>query len=346
MKALLLSEYKKLEIVDVPVPSPGRGELLVRVAACGICGSDVHGYDGSSGRRIPPIVMGHEAAGIVERAGEGVEPFKPGDRVTFDSTIYCGECAYCRRGEVNLCDRREVLGVSCGDYRRAGAFAEFVVVPCRIAYHLPENLSFPEAALLEAVSVALHAVSLVEIKRGCTALVVGAGTIGLLIQQALKAAGCARVLVTDVDARRLTLSESLGASSTLLSGANLQAEVLRLTDGTGVDVAIEAVGNTAAVQAAIGSVRKGGDVVLVGNISPEVVIPLQKVVSRQITLHGSCASAGEYPRAIELMSSGQIRVKPLISAVGPLTDGLQWFERLYAREQGLMKVVLEPGAPA
>lgn len=344
MKALLLSEYKKLEMVDVPVPVPARDEILIRVAACGICGSDVHGYDGSSGRRIPPIVMGHEAAGIVARVGEGVSTFHEGDRVTFDSTIYCGECEYCRRRDVNLCDRREVLGVSCGDYRRAGAFAEFVSVPARIAYRLPENLSFPEAALLEAVSVALHAVSLVNIQPGSSALVVGAGTIGLLIQQALRVAGCSRVFVTDIDANRLSKSESLGATSVLLSGPTLTQEVLQATNGAGVDVSVEAVGNTAAVQSAINCVRKGGDVVLVGNVSPEITLPLQKVVSRQITLHGSCASAGEYPRAIELMSQGKIKVKALISAVRPLSEGIQWFERLYGREAGLMKVVLEPGA--
>jgi L-iditol 2-dehydrogenase len=346
MKALLLSEYKKLELVEVPIPALAPGEILIRVAACGICGSDVHGYDGSSGRRIPPIVMGHEAAGIVERVGEGVSTFHEGDRVTFDSTIYCGECEYCRRNQVNLCDRREVLGVSCGDYRRAGAFAEFVTVPARIAYRLPENLSFPEAALLEAVSVALHAVSLVDIKPGSSALVVGAGTIGLLIQQALRVAGCSRVFVTDIDKNRLSLSESLGATSVLMSGPNLVDDVLRVTRGSGVDVAVEAVGNTAAVQSAINCVGRGGDVVLVGNVSPEVTLPLQKVVSRQITLHGSCASAGEYPRAIELMSRGEIKVKPLISAVRPLSEGVQWFDRLYARQAGLMKVVLEPGAPS
>jgi len=346
MKALLLSEYKKLEVVDVPVPVPAPDELQVRVAACGICGSDVHGYDGSSGRRIPPIVMGHEAAGVVTRAGENVKAFREGDRVTFDSTIYCGECDFCRHGEVNLCDRREVLGVSCGDYRRAGAFAEYVVVPARITYRLPDSLSFSEAALLEAVSVALHAVSLVSIKPGSNALVVGAGTIGLLIQQALRVAGCSRVFVTDIDRNRLALSESLGATSVLRSDPNLQEEILRATNGIGIDVAVEAVGNTAAVQSAISCVRKGGDVVLVGNVTPEVTLPLQRVVSRQITLHGSCASAGEYPRAIDLLTRGEIKVKPLISAVSPLTEGLQWFERLYAREPGLLKVVLQPGAPS
>src|SRR5437016_2640947 len=158
MKAMLLSQYRRLEIAELPTPIPGRGELLIHVAACGICGSDVHGYDGSSGRRIPPIVMGHEAAGVIADVGAGVDGFNEGDRVTFDSTVYCGECANCVRGDVNLCDRRQVLGVSCGDYRRNGAFAEFVVVPARILYRMPENLSFSEAALLEAVAVALHAV--------------------------------------------------------------------------------------------------------------------------------------------------------------------------------------------
>src|SRR6476469_6858439 len=150
MRALLLSQYKKLEITDLPVPVPSSDELLVKVAACGICGSDVHGYDGSSGRRIPPIVMGHEAAGVVARVGEGVKNIKEGDRVTFDSTIYCGECAFCNRDEMNLCDNRQVLGVSCGDYRRAGAFAEFVAVPARVVHRLPDALPFSEAAMLEA----------------------------------------------------------------------------------------------------------------------------------------------------------------------------------------------------
>src|SRR5450631_3265193 len=138
MKTLLLSKYNHLEIADQPKPSPQPDEVLIQVAACGICGSDVHGYDGSSGRRIPPIVMGHEAAGIIAAVGAGVTGFSEGDHVTFDSTIFCGACPYCLRGQVNLCDRRQVLGVSCGDYRRHGAFAEYVTVPARVAYSLPD----------------------------------------------------------------------------------------------------------------------------------------------------------------------------------------------------------------
>jgi L-iditol 2-dehydrogenase len=148
MKALLLTDYKHLELADLPTPEPGPGEVLIRVAACGICGSDVHGYDGSSGRRIPPLVMGHEAAGVIAAVGSGVSAFKLGDRVTFDSTVYCGCCDFCQRGEVNLCDQRQVVGVACGEYRRAGAFAEYIAVPERILYPLPGSISFAEAAML------------------------------------------------------------------------------------------------------------------------------------------------------------------------------------------------------
>ena len=343
MKALLLSKYLSLELTELPIPSPGPDEILVRVAACGICGSDVHGYDGSTGRRIPPLVMGHEASGTVASIGKNVEGLSEGDRVTFDSTIYCGACPPCLRGTVNLCDRREVLGVSCGDYRRAGAFAEFVVVPARIAYRLPDGFRLEEAALLEAVAVALHGVSLAPNLQGSTALVLGAGTIGLLVQQALKVAGCSRVFVADIDATRLKLSQSLGATAVLMSGPELLPEVLKLTDGVGVDVVVEAVGINQSVLAAVDNVRKGGTAVLVGNVTPEVTLPLQKVVSRQIRLQGSCASAGEYPQAIDLVSRGAIRVAPLITAVASLEEGPRWFERLYAREPNLMKVVLTPG---
>jgi L-iditol 2-dehydrogenase len=345
MKALLLSEYNHLEITDYPVPQPGANEILVRVAACGICGSDVHGYDGSSGRRIPPIVMGHEAAGTIAALGGAVTKFSLNDRVTFDSTISCGVCDYCRRGQVNLCDKREVLGVSCGDYRRHGAFAEYVTVPARIVYQLPDSISFTEAALLEAVAVAVHAVSLADVVPNNTALVVGAGTIGLLCLQAFRAAGCSRVYISDIDETRLAAARTLGATSTFTAVPDLHEQLKCLTNGQGVDIVVEAVGLRQAVATAIDAVRKGGTVVLVGNVSPEVVLPLQKVVTRQIRLQGSCASSGEYPRSIELMASGAINVKPLITAIAPLEEGPDWFKRLHAREPGLTKVVLTPGSP-
>jgi L-iditol 2-dehydrogenase len=187
MNALLLKEYMKLELTAMPEPEIAADEVLIRVRACGICGSDVHGLDGSTGRRIPPLVMGHEAAGEVAAIGDAVRGLSLGDRVTFDSTIYCGQCFYCSRGEVNLCDNRQVMGVSPGPYRRHGAFAEFVAVPRRIVYKLPNALTFEQAALIEAVSVAMHAVNLTPVRLGDTAVVIGAGMIGVLAVQCLRA---------------------------------------------------------------------------------------------------------------------------------------------------------------
>jgi L-iditol 2-dehydrogenase len=216
-------------------------------------------------------------------------------------------------------------------------------VPGHIVYQLPETISFREAAVLEAVSVALHAVRVSQAAPGETALVIGAGMIGLLILQAAAAAGCARVIVADIDATRLNLAKQVGAKELLhCSGDELVGEVLRLTNGCGVDAAFEAVGMNETVAAAIDCTRKGGTITLVGNIQPEVTLPLQKVVTRQLRLQGSCASAGEYPEAIDLVAKGKIRVMPLISAVAPLDEGPQWFKRLHAREPNLMKVVLTP----
>ena len=163
MQALLLTEYRKLELTSLDRPTVGPHDVLVRVAACGICGSDVHGYDGSTGRRIPPLVMGHEAAGVVAEVGAKCRAFASGDRVTFDSTISCGECDLCRCGQVNLCANRRVLGVSCGDYRQQGAFAEFVVVPSSDLIRCRDDLPFEHAALVEPVSVAVHAVGRLRI---------------------------------------------------------------------------------------------------------------------------------------------------------------------------------------
>lgn len=343
MKALILSAYKQLQLKDVPAPQPADDELLIRIKACGICGSDVHGFDGSTGRRIPPIVMGHEASGVVEALGSKVTNFKAGDRVTFDSTVYCGDCFYCRRGQINLCDHREVIGVSTPLFRRMGAFAEYVTVPERIVYALPESMPFQHAALIEAASVAVHGASLTPIEPGDTAVVVGAGMIGLLALQAVRQAGAARVFVVDLDDTRLRMACDLGATETFNSKIhNVVAEIHKRTEGRGADLALECVGLTEAIGLAVESVRKGGAVTLVGNVAPKIELPLQSVVSRQIRLQGSCASCGEYPEVVDLMADGRIRVEPLVSAVAPLAEGASWFQRLYDREPGLLKVVLKP----
>ena len=341
MEALLLKQYKNLEMVEMAPPEIGPDDILVRVRACGICGSDVHGFDGSTGRRIPPLVMGHEAAGEVAGFGRNVKDLREGDRVTFDSTIYCGRCFHCARGEVNLCENREVMGVSPGPYRRHGAFAEFVAVPRRIVYRLPDQLGYEQAALIEAVSVAVHAVAISP--KAESAVVVGAGMIGVLAVQALRAAGCGQVFAIDIDDGRLEMALKVGATATINSKtADAPALVREMTAGRGVELAVECVGATDPIRTAIACTRKGGAVTLVGNFSPSIDLPLQEVVTRQLRLQGSCASAGEYPKCIELLASGAIQVDPLISAVAPLAEGPLWFDRLYRREGNLMKVILRP----
>jgi L-iditol 2-dehydrogenase len=327
----------------VAVPDVQDEDVLVRVRACGICGSDVHGYDGTSGRRIPPLVMGHEAAGTIERVGKRVEGFGPGDRVTFDSTVYCGDCAFCRRGEVNLCDNRMVLGVSCGEYRRHGAFAEYVSVPARILYRLPDNVPFEHAAVIEALSVAVHAVDRKAPDRQDAVLVIGCGMIGLLVVQVLRSRGVQRIIAVDVDAGRRGLAEQAGAH-TALDGNDpeLVAAVRSLTEGRGADLALEAVGRSETIQAAIRSVRKGGTVTVIGNLAPRVELPLQELVTREISLLGSCASSGEYPACIDLMARGAVDVAPLISVTAPLAEGPDWFARLHRGGERLMKVILQP----
>ncbi|MEM9701254.1 MAG: galactitol-1-phosphate 5-dehydrogenase [Planctomycetota bacterium] len=343
MKALLLSDIKRLQVTDFDRPAIGPRDLLVQVKACGICGSDVHGYDGGSGRRIPPLIMGHEAAGTVAEVGAEVADFRPGDAVTFDSTVSCGVCHFCRKGRINLCENRQVLGVSCGDYRRHGAFAEYVSVPAHISFKLPDGLPFEHAAMIEAVSVAVHAVARTPVELGDTAVVVGCGMIGLLTIQAAKLAGCTKIIAVDLDQTRLARAETLGADI-LLKGdeADVPAEVQRSTNGRGADVAFEVVGAPPTVATAIESVRKGGAVTLVGNLAPKVEFPLQAVVTRELSLFGTCASSGEYPTCIDLLARGAIRVADLITAKAPLEEGAEWFGRLYDGEPGAMKVILDP----
>ena len=342
MKALVLTEYKKLSFTEAPEPAIGATDVLVRVRACGICGSDVHGYDGSTGRRRPPIVMGHEAAGTIARVGPGVTGWSVGDRVTFDSTIYCGACDYCRQGQVNLCENRRVLGVSCEDYRQAGAFAEYVAVPQRILYRLPGALSFEHAALIEPFTIALHATRRRPPQLNDTVVVIGCGMIGLALVQVLRAAGCGRVIVVDNAADRLARAKPLGVTDAFNSAqVDALAEILRLTGG-GADQVYEAVGVAPTVDLAVRAARKGGVVTLVGNVAPRVELPLQVVVTRELSLFGSCASAGEYPACLDLMSRGVLDPKPLLSAVAPLSEGPGWFDRLYARDPDLLKVILTP----
>lgn len=344
MKALVLEEYNKLVYRDWPDPEVADDEVLVKVKAVGICGSDVHGMDGSSGRRKPPIVMGHEASGVIVSTGKNVKGWKTGDRVTFDSTIYPLADWYTRKGLYNLSDNRMVLGVSPGDYRRHGAFAEYVNIPQHILYRIPEEVSFTQAAMVEPIGVAAHGIELTPISWNDTALVVGAGMIGLCVIQVLRSKGCGKIIAVDLEDNKLDMAIKLGANVTLNPVRdNIQDEVFRLSEGRGADIAFEAVGISETVKTAIEGARKGATVTLVGNLSPTVEIPLQSVVTRELRLQGSCGIAGEFPAVLDMIAREEINTEAFLSAEAPLSEGADWFKRLYNKEPGLIKVVLIPG---
>jgi L-iditol 2-dehydrogenase len=299
--------------------------------------------DGSTGRRIPPLIMGHEASGVIAEVGSGVEQYKPGQRVTFDSTVYCGTCFYCRRGAVNLCDQRRVLGVSCADYRQHGAFAEYVAVPRHIVYPLPDKITFEQSAMVEPCSVAFHAAAITPLSLNDTAVVVGAGIIGLLVIQTLRTSGAGQIIAIDLEPQRLALARQLGADQGLNpNDCDVVSAIKKMTGNRGADMAFDAVGLGASLKTALGGLRKGGALTLIGNLKSEVALALQTVVTGEITLRGSCASCGDYSACLDLIARGSIKVDPLISAAAPLADGAKWFQRLYEKEPGLIKVMLHP----
>ena len=343
MKALIYTKPYSFEYSDFSEPGVGDDDVLIRVRACGICGSDVHGSTGKTGRRIPPLIMGHEAAGIVEDTGKNVKDVEKGERVCFDSTVYCNRCEQCKAGFYNRCENRQVLGVSTPEFKRHGAFAEFVAVPWWIVSKIPENLSFTHAALLEPVSIGVHAANRAPLSTNDTVVVIGAGTIGLFILQASKLKGARKVFVSDINEFRLDVAKKLGADVVICPDkSDLKEVVFKKTKNKGVDVAFEAVGFASTFQDAVSVTKMGGHLVAVGNLEKTAEFDLQKFIASELTFAGSYASSGEFRDCIELVASGKINVEPLISDVLPLKDGPRAFERLLKAEENLLKIVLEP----
>ena len=343
MKALILTEYKKLELMDVRDPEIELNEVLVRIKSCGICGSDIHGYDGSTGRRRPPVIMGHEASGIIEKIGTNVVNWLPGDRVTFDSTIYCNECENCRRGDINLCANRRVIGVSCEDYRRDGAFAEYIAVPQHILYKLPDNVTFDQAAMIEPLSVAFHAANMALHPIGASAAVVGTGKIGMLLIQTLRMYGFGTIIAIKNSENQADLMKQLGADYCLCTSKDDVVSVVNdITSGNGVDYVFEAAGSEQTINLSISICKRNGNIILVGNSAPKVTVPLQAIVTKQLHLCGSCASAGEYPACLDAIARNQINVDILIGQRAPLAEGAEIFERLYSHHDNNLKVILNP----
>ena len=337
MKALVLTAPSVLELQEIPTPEPGLSEVLVRVALVGICGSDVHGYTGATGRRLPPIVMGHEAVGTVAALGPGARSVVVGDAVCFDSTLYCAQCVACREGQYNRCTKRLVLGVSTPDQKRQGAMAEYVVLPAYALHKLPDGLSYEHAALAEPLSIGLHAARRAGDLAGKTVLILGAGTIGLCTLMAVRQRDARHVTITDLKQDRLQIAEELGADCAQ-HVAGERAETLP----SDVDVTFDVVGSAASLRTAVQQTRSGGTLVLIGNSTQNPPVDVQTVIAKELTLTGSYASAGEFAEALDAMHKGVLDPRPLISGTYPLEEGAAWFKRLHAGEEGLLKVLLRP----
>jgi len=343
MKALVLDEYNELNYRDFPEPEINSDEVLIKVKACGICGSDVHGMDGSTGRRQPPLIMGHEASGEIIETGSVVSGWKKGDKVTFDSTVYPLNDWYTLKGHYNLSDNRQVMGVSPKEFKRHGAFADLVAVPQHILHKIPEGVSFNEAAMVEPIAVAAHAINVSGLKPSDSAVVVGSGMVGTFVVKLLKIFGANPIIAVDIDTQKLQLAREFGADYTFNSSdRNLQDKIKELTKNRGADLAFEVVGITDSVSTAISIIRKGGTVILVGNLSPEIHFPLQKIVTQEIKVQGSCAINGEYELVLDLLAAKKVDVSKMISAVAPLSEGADWFKRLYNKEPGMNKIILVP----
>ena len=340
MKALVNTAPYRLEYTDWPMPAYGPDDLLIRVKACAVCGSDIKGYSGKTGRRQPPIIMGHEAAGIVEAVGANVSDYAPGDRVCFDSTVYCLRCEYCLSGHYNMCSDRQVVGVSEGTYRRHGAMAEYVVVPHWIGIKLPDSMSYAQAALVETASIGVHAANRTPLKLNDTVVVVGAGGVGLVALQAIRLKGAGKTIITDLSPSRLQMAKDLGADVTVQADVpDLLSELRAATGPEGADAVMEAVGIQPTIDTALAITRKAGVLTLIGNVSPRVEFDLQSIVSREITVYGVCASNGEFADCVDLVASGRINVDPFISELVSLEDGQEVFDRLYKGVEGNIRSV-------
>lgn len=338
MKALMYEGAWHMPLRDIPLPEPGPDDVLISVRAAGVCGSDVHGFTGSTGRRKPPLVMGHEFTGEIAGVGGGVADFAPGDRVVVQPLLTCGVCAQCRAGRPNICTNRTGVGMNFN-----GGYAEAVRVPQRLLHRLPDELSWEHGAMVEPLSVALHAVNLTPMQLMDTVVIVGAGTIGLLTLLAAKLKGAGRTIITDRSAHRLQLARQLGADVAINVAESDPVEVVRdLTDGQGAHASIEAVGVSATVQQALAVTRIGGHVTWIGNSQPDVTLNMQQVVTREITIRGAYGFNVEFAQAIEALRTQKVDVALLIERIAPLEDGPQLVHDLAQGTLDAVKVILQP----
>jgi len=316
-----------LDVCTIATPVPGTGEILVRVAACGLCHTDLHYLDhGVPTFKAPPLVLGHEAAGVVAALGPGVAGRREGDRVLIPAVLSCGRCQYCRSGRANLCDDLKMLGNNVD-----GAYAEYVVVPASEVFPLPDELPLESACVIaDALSTPYHAVKRRgQVRVGDVVAVVGCGGVGLNVVQCAVAAG-ATVIAVDRNDARLATARELGAREVFNPDATPRVDkaVRQLTAG-GVDVAFEAVGSPKTIELALGLLRKGGRLVVIGYSSQPAPLPVAKIMYHELEVVGSLGCGGrDYPEIIQLVQRGTLRLDPIVSGALPLEEINAGLDRL------------------
>ncbi|MFC3773723.1 galactitol-1-phosphate 5-dehydrogenase [Paenibacillus sp. GCM10012303] len=330
MKALVYEGPKLLNIRDVPLPVLQPGEVLVRVALAGICGSELSGYLGHNSLRKPPLVMGHEFAGVIERCTPGEPVFRAGDRVTVNPLVTCGVCSYCASGRSQLCADRSLLGA-----HRPGAFAEFVAVPGSNVHLLPDAVSFGEAAYTEPFACAVHIVRLLALNPSDRLIIYGAGPIGLLAMQAAHVFGAGDVVIVDRNEARLEIARELGGIGVT------ELEQLGPQLGSGFDAAIDAVGAGVTRQACVKAVRRGGRVVFTGLHEPDSALPINDMIREEIMTIGAFAySAEDFAAALAWIGQGKVNLSPW-TVTRPLENGAECFERLIGGPGKIAKYLLQ-----
>ena len=342
MKAVVWLGPRRMELQNAPEPQPQAGEVILRVDAVGICGSELSGYLGQNSLRVPPLVMGHEFAGKVAALGEGAVARNPslaqGQAVTVNPLSSCGTCDYCARGLNHLCARRKLLGAHL-----PGAYAEYVLAPAESVLPLPAGMSERTGALTEPVAVAVRIGELASAARGEVALIVGAGPIGLLALQALLANGTARVFISDLEPARLAMAADLGGEALHGRETDVVKTVREATGGRGAAVAVDAVGSAVTRAQCIAATRAAGTVILTGLHEESSTLPVADVIRREIVVRGSFAyTPANFADALARLAKGAMRLDPWI-VEAPLSEGGMWFDRLIEEPGGVAKVLLVPG---
>ncbi len=326
MRALMYQGPRQMPMVEIPEPQPKDNEVKIAVKYTGICGSDIHGYTGESGRKIPPMIMGHELSGRVASVGKDVTGFAPGDRVTVQPVKFCGHCQYCLAGFHNVCANREGLGVL--DIN--GSFTEYICMPQQNVYKLPDSISDEEAALIEPLAVSYRAVQHVMPVQGKTILIAGAGVIGLMILKLVKHFGAGKTIVTDLSDHRLSLAKGFGADIVVNPASADMHQVVK-DEGleNRIDIAIECVGASATAQQTIEFVKIKGTVLWVGNAAKMITINMQQVVTREVDIKSTYAfSLEDFAAALELLAQRKVDMGSLVTKIVPLGEGTAECERL------------------